>query len=343
MNMILHRGFRNKQRRRGSVYAAIDLGTNNCRLLVAKAVKGDFKVIDAYSQIVGLGAGMTGAGRITEDAMERAIGALQVCAEKIARRPLARMRSVATEACRKAANRSEFVARVFKQTGIALDVITAREEAQLAVMGCVPLLDQSADFALVFDIGGGSTELIWVGLGGQEPEILEWTSLPYGVVSLADEMETHTLTAQQYEAIIKDVGREAKSFLSKIDPPGAHRVNGVQLVGSSGTVTTLAGVVLGLKAYRRSRVDGSCLKLADLQSAARRIAFLPFEERAASPCIGTERADLLVPGCAIFEAILAAWPVETVTIGDRGIREGILRRLMRHGPTGHTAKQASIQ
>jgi len=314
-----------------SVYSAIDLGTNNCRLLIARPTHSGFRVIDAFSRIVRLGEGVGASGSLSEAAMGRTIEALKVCSEKLARRNVTCMRHVATEACRVADNSDEFVARVKAETGINLDVITAGEEARLAVMGCQSLIAPGNQNALVFDIGGGSTELIWVRVKeGRASEIRGWMSIPWGVVNLSEKFGApkSTMAQSQYQEMVSTVCGHLQSF------EDAHLISDVvarrrtQLLGTSGTVTTLASLHLKLPRYIRDQVDGSWMKSADIKSLSREVANMTHAERSAQPCIGAERADLVVAGCAILEGILGMWNVPSLRVADRGIREGILRGLM---------------
>lgn len=327
---------RTPQLRRGRTYGALDLGTNNCRLLIARPNTGggpeSFVVVDAFSRVVKLGEGLLDAGRLSDAAMDRTVAALAACAEKLARRDVRLTRNVATEACRRAANGARFVDRVFAETGIALDVISAAEEARLAVLGCHTLIEPGGSPALVFDIGGGSSELMLVepvSLAGEEPRILEWVSLPWGVVSLA-ETEPATLAAADraaaYARMLARVAPELDTFAAKL---AARGVADVQLLGTSGTITTLASVELGLRGYDRRQVDGCAVETAPLLSLCRDIARQSVDERARIACIGPDRAELIVAGCAILDSILSRWSAgTTVRVADRGIREGILRMLM---------------
>ncbi|TNE62066.1 MAG: Ppx/GppA family phosphatase [Alphaproteobacteria bacterium] len=314
------------------VYSAIDLGTNNCRLLIARPTRQGFRVIDAFSRIVRLGEGVSANNRLSEEAMDRAVEALKVCADKINRRGVTCMRHVATEACRVAENAPEFLLRVKAETGINLDIISAREEARLAVMGCQSLIAPGNKHALVFDIGGGSTELIWVRvLSGRRTEITGWMSIPWGVVNLSERFACPGVTPppDQYQAMVGVVENHLKAFEE------AHRVGDVirkrhtQFLGTSGTVTTLASLHLNLPRYQRDKVDGAWMKSRDIYALSQRVAHMSHTERAAQPCIGEERADLVVAGCAILEAILGMWNVPSLRVADRGIREGILRSLMQ--------------
>ncbi|WP_414712215.1 Ppx/GppA phosphatase family protein [Sphingomonas sp.] len=312
----------------GRHFAALDLGTNNCRLLIARPQGAGFAVIDAFSRIVRLGEGLATSGELSDAAIDRTIAALRVCADKLRRRNVALARSVATEACRRASNGPEFIARVRAETGIMLDIISAEEEARLAVLGCHALIEPGDGPALVFDIGGGSTELVLVDNRDPVPRVLDWHSAPWGVVSLS---ETSAIGAAPDESLMAHYDR-MRALVAESFAPFAARVGrprGVpRLLGTSGTVTTLASVHLGLSAYDRSAIDGLIVPAHAMRSVSQRLAGLAVAERAKVPCIGPERADLVVAGCAILEAILDLWPAERLGIADRGIREGILRRLM---------------
>ena len=314
---------------RGPTYAAVDLGTNNCRLLIARPVAGGFRVLDAYSRIVRLGAGVAQSGVLSESAMRRTIATLGVCAHRVRAARVTRSRYVATEACRRARNSDEFVRRVANETGIELDVIAPEEEARLALAGCVPVLDPGSEYALVFDIGGGSTEIIWTRVAaGREPEMLGWTSIPCGVVTLAEDHGGRDPNAADYAAMVGDVARHVAAFEHEHHPSRAFAAGTAQMIGISGTITTVAAVLLDLPRYDRQRVDGTWIAATEVASVTRDLAAMSYAERMAHPCIRRGRADLVVPGCAALEAILATWKAERVRVADRGLREGILRRLM---------------
>ena len=325
------------QRPRGNghirqAYAALDLGTNNCRLLIARPSGPDFTVIDAFSRVVRLGEGLAMSGRLSEAAMERAMGALHICAEKLRRRNVQLARSVATEACRRAANGAEFIARVRAETGIALDIISAQEEARLAVLGCHVLLDRGTGPAIIFDIGGGSTELVLVEAGGAVPRIIDWQSVPWGVVSLSDtigrdEGASGEQRANRYRAMRRTVLESFAPFAERISGARASTET-IRLLGTSGTVTTLASLHLELTHYDRRAVDGLIVPAPAMRAISDRLSTMPFDERRTLPCIGPDRADLVVAGCAILESILDIWPAAQLGVADRGIREGILRSLM---------------
>ncbi|UVO51201.1 Ppx/GppA family phosphatase [Sphingomonas sp. SUN019] len=308
-------------------YAALDLGTNNCRLLIARPQGDGFAVVDAFSRIVRLGEGLAATGKLSDAAIERTIAALRVCSDKLRRRNVALARSVATEACRRASNGADFIARAYDETGIYLDVITAEQEARLAVLGCHALLEPGEGPALVFDIGGGSTELVLIDTSTTVPSVVDWHSAPWGVVSLTESVahgEGADGRATSYARMRALVAESFAPFAARLPKDGGSR----RMLGTSGTVTTLASVHLGLDRYDRSAVDGLIAPADAMRAISSGLAHMSFDERAALPCIGRERADLVVAGCAILEAILDIWPADRLGIADRGIREGILRRLM---------------
>jgi exopolyphosphatase/guanosine-5'-triphosphate,3'-diphosphate pyrophosphatase len=313
------------------VFAALDLGTNNCRLLVGAPTAGGFRVLDSFSRIVRLGEGLQQSGELSAAAMDRAIDALQACADRLARRRLTGVRAIATEACRRASNSDVFVARVAQQTGLQLDVISTREEARLALESCAPLLAGEGRRALLFDIGGGSTELVWVRLdSGRQPELIGTVSMPLGVGVLSERYGAAAFTEAGFAAMVADVSVQLDLFEAVHCINHELRHGGVRLLGTSGTVTTLAGEVLALERYRRIEVDGQVLSAASATGAVAALRGMGRERLAAHPCVGPERADYVLPGCAIYTAIHARWPVPHVTVADRGLREGMLLRLIRH-------------
>lgn len=316
------------------IFAALDLGTNNCRLLVAVPGRpGQFRVIDAFSRIVRLGEGLSSSGRLSGPAMDRAVEALKVCADKLRSRTVRRARLIATEACRSAENGAEFLARVEAETGLALEVIDRRTEARLAVSGCGSLVERDTDGVVLFDIGGGSSEVALIDISRQRSprlanHIVAWTSLPVGVVSLAERFGGRHVTRETFFAMVDDVAAMLRRFdgRGRID----HLVKGknFHLLGTSGTVTTLAGVHLGLERYDRRRVDGLWMDGSSVDLMVEKLLGWDFDQRVANPCIGADRADLVLAGCAILEAIRATWPASRLRVADRGLREGILSELM---------------
>ncbi len=327
---------------RGGAYAALDLGTNNCRLLVARPSPRGFKVIDAFSRIIRLGEGVAASRRLSPEAMGRTIEALKVCAGRIQHHQVERAGLVATEACRLADNAPDFLAQVRKETDLDIGVVSREAEARLAVSGCASLIDESSDLALVFDIGGGSSEVIWLDLEGYKREAKEhyidrlemqkciaaWTSLPIGVVTLAERYGGRFVDVQTFSGMVGAVlglwqPFEAEHRLrERIARKNAH------LLGTSGTVTTVAGVHLGLPRYDRRQVDGGWLRVDHAREVTARLLASTHAERVAQPCIGKDRADLVLAGCAILEGVLRTWPCRRLRVADRGLREGILTTLM---------------
>ena len=310
-------------------FAALDLGTNNCRLLVAEPRSGGFEVVDSFSRITRLGEGLAASERLSEPAMARTLAALKICRRIMRRNDVIMTRCVATEACRRARNGEEFIERVRRVTGIDLEILGQDEEARLALLGCLPLIDEDAEQLLMVDIGGGSTEVMWLDRGrpiqgGRAGLAL---SLPVGVVTLAESFH-HDTDPHRYAGMVghaRELLRARRS--ERRGPPG---LNGgrVQMLGTSGTVTTLAAVYLGLERYDRRKVDGICMPFSAINEVALTLRGLDDGARAAHPCIGAGRADLVVAGCAILDAIHETWPVRSLRVADRGVREGILNALM---------------
>jgi exopolyphosphatase/guanosine-5'-triphosphate,3'-diphosphate pyrophosphatase len=342
-------------------FAALDLGTNNCRLLIATPMGKSFRIVEAYSRIVRLGDGLSRTGRLDPAAMARAMAALKICGERVRRRNVVKIRAVATQACRAAENGAAFVAAVERDTGLKLQIIQPEEEARLSVAGCLNLLDYGASVALVVDVGGGSTELSWVdltdpsfrkapGLGNMP--VRAWVSTPIGVVTLAERFPEPTRASEAwFRAMVEHVKSEIGAFQGAESFHAIFEAGRAQLIGTSGAITSLAGMHLGLKRYERSRVDGLWLRRTDCEAAADKLMALDLEARAAEPCIGRDRADLVLAGAAILQAVQELWPCERVRVADRGLREGILlslvaeggarsgRRRRRHGRRGSKSSQ----
>ncbi len=321
-------------------YAALDLGTNNCRLLVARPAREGFRIIDAFSRIVRLGEGVSASGRLGEQAIRRTLAALDVCRDKMDLRGVTRARLIATEACRMADNGAEFIDRVRERTGLDLEIVDRETEAHLAAAGCAALADPRARGVVLFDIGGGSSEIVWLAQGqdrGQasaeggrsgdiRSRVRHWASLKLGVVTLAEKFGGVHVTPEIFDAMVAHVAEELADFCARVAEE--TRCDSFHLLGTSGTVTTLAGVHLGLLRYDRRRVDGLWMMDAEIDDALDRLRAMSYDERVANGCIGAERADLVLAGCAILEAIRQAFPSKRVRIADRGLREGILAELM---------------
>ena len=311
----------------GPLLAVLDLGTNNCRLLIAtSSPRGGFRVVDSFSRIVRLGEGVSQSGLLSEAALDRTIAALKICSDRIAKHGVARVRVIATQAARLAGNADTLVRRAHDEAGLDLSVISAEEEADLAAEGCAPLIGRRYRGALVFDIGGGSTEIIWLKANGQGVETVHSSSVPVGVVSLAEERGSGR-SRDAYHAMRTDMIARFAPVRDAMARKGAFGTDVHHLLGTSGTVTTLAGIALGLERYNRSRVDASWHESDVILDVIERLVALDVPARARLGCVGEERADLIVPGCAIFGAIHAHWPCTRLRVADRGLREGMLREL----------------
>ena len=314
---------------RSAVYAALDLGTNNCRLLMARPSRDGFRVVDAFSRIVRLGEGVSSTRRLADDAISRTIEALKICSNKMIHRGVKRARLIATEACRAAENRQDFMSRVESETGLKLEIIDRETEAALAAAGCAALADPKAESVVLFDIGGGSTEIVWLdaareGRRSIRKRIRSWLSLPVGVVNLSERHGGRDVSAQSYQRMVDEVQSHLVSFAASLPKTGEPR--DFHLLGTSGT--TLAGVHLGLPRYDRRAVDGIWMSSDQVSVIVSRLLSMDYAERVASACIGVERADLVLSGCAIFDAIRRVFPSDRVRVADRGLREGILMQLM---------------
>lgn len=340
----------NAQRRhRGPLYAALDLGTNNCRLLIARPHENSFRVLDGFTRIVRLGEGLSVTGRLSDAAMDRTMEALRLCRNKLREHEPAHMRLIATEACRAASNGPEFIARVERELGLVLEIVDRQTEASLAVTGCADLIEESSAGALMFDIGGGSSELAWLDFRGGRPRrqgrmsssIRSWQSLPVGVVSIAEKFGGVDVTAQSFEDMVDYVSSHLRQFRGREKLRQMIAEHPVHLIGTSGTVTTLAGLHLGLERYERQKVDGLWMNRLDVDATMKALLGMTFARRVAHPCIGKDRADLVLPGCAIFEAIRREWPTERVRVADRGLREGILISLIDADRAGRAQMRRS--
>lgn len=323
------RGGRGRGNRPPPLVAALDLGTNNCRLLIATTGRnGELRVVDSFSRIVRLGEGVAASGVLSEAAIARTVDALKTCAKHLGNHERVRLRAVGTEACRRAANVDVLLARARDEAGIALEVISPGEEARLAAIGCAPLVDPKAAGALIFDIGGGSTETIWMTRDGSGAlKVVEAVSVPIGVVSLAEGAHG-VLDRDAYARMLAGMRERFAAVKARMDAIGPFDCATHHLLGTSGTVTTLAGISLGLERYERARVDASWHDSADIDAVIDRLVALDVPGRAAIGCVGPDRADLIVPGCAIFAAIRHHWPCRQLRVADRGLREGILRELL---------------
>lgn len=320
-------------RRSGEAYAALDLGTNNCRLLIAEPSRNGFRVIDAFSRIVRLGEGLGTTERLNDGAIDRTLEALKICRDKMSSKGVKRARLIATEACRAAQNATKFVSRVLDEVGLELEIVDRRTEAYLAVTGCAALADPEAYSVIIFDIGGGSTEIAWLDGQGRSPlsdpckRIRAWDSLPVGVITLAERHGGADVSKEKFERMINEVSDLLAPF--ELAAASAASAPDFHLLGTSGTVTTVGGIFLRLPRYDRRQVDGLWMADREIDNVLDELIELDYHGRAANPCVGPERADLVLAGCAILEGIRRAFPSPRLRIADRGLREGILMNMMR--------------
>lgn len=325
------------------IIAAIDLGTNSCRLLIAKVHGNNFRIIDSFSRVVRLGEGVHASDLLHQDAMDRAVEALHICKQKISQNHVYQVRAVTTEACRRAQNSQIFLDRVANEVGLTIEVISTAEEARLALAGCAGVLNSRIPYALAFDIGGGSTEVMWLRIN--EPrrihrrrapiiEVIDYTSIPYGVVTLSDAYHGN-ITPKSYEKIRQEISHKLMMFSEKNDIQNFIERQRVQMIGTSGTVTTLAAIQLGLKRYDRRLIDGVFLNLYDIHNMSKSILNMTTEERVAHPCIGPGRSELVLMGTAILEGICDTWPLNKLRVADRGVREGILMDMIKNINAGN--------
>jgi len=319
-------------RSHGQTLAALDLGTNNCRLLIAEPDGAGYRVIDSFSRIVRLGSDLARRGRLSAGAMRRATAAMKVCANKIQSHAVDRTRCVTTGACRLAGNTDEFIAQVQQETGLALEVISGQEEARLAAAGAAPVFDYRRGHALIFDIGGGSTELIWTRLGrAGEVEVLDLLSVPVGVANLAERHGSGDLRTR-FDAMVDETADLFVRFERVNRIAAVMAENDAAMIGTSGTTTTLAGIHLGLKRYDRSKVDGLVMSPEHVDRVTAEVCATDLPRLAANGCVGRSRAQWVLPGTSILCALRRIWPGQGLIVADRGVRDGILRDMLLDQP-----------
>jgi exopolyphosphatase/guanosine-5'-triphosphate,3'-diphosphate pyrophosphatase len=327
----------------GQLYAALDLGTNSCRMLIAQPKGSQFVVVDSFSKTVQLGAGLEASGKLSRASMNRTIQALRICEKKIEKHGVGRMRLVATEACRRASNSKEFIKQVRRETGLTIEIIGSEEEARLAVISCAPLVRAGSEQLLIVDIGGGSTELVWIDLsqvdsddrpksimrlssgfdrqGLGDARVVDWISVPLGVATLKDQF----IDVEDDSARFALMSWFFEESLSTFSPATtAQPRKGFQIIGTSGTVTTVAASFLGLRRYDRAKVDGLVMSSDQIDLVIREYLALGPEGRRTDPRIGRDRHTLIMSGAAILQALMRIWPTDQLSVADRGLREGLL-------------------
>ncbi len=334
----------------GELYAALDLGTNSCRMLIATPHGGHFRIVDAFSKSVRLGIDLERTGSLSSQGIGRTLQALRVCAAKLAKMEVKKARLVATEACRRAANGAQFLRQVASETGLELEIISPEEEARLAVISCAPLVDQETTQLLVIDIGGGSTELVWIDVADVEPHrrsgeimnlqpgkrerdgatahVIDWISIPLGVATLHEKfVDVHDEPAR-FALMSWYFEEQMGNFKPYSGADVGRFVDGFQMIGTSGTITTIGAAHLGLRRYDRRRVDGMRLTAGEIDTVIQRYLLVGHEGRLADPSLGRDRAALIMAGSAILQTLLRLWPTERIRVADRGLREGMLYAMM---------------
>lgn len=326
-------------------YAAIDLGTNSCRLVIAQPTPSSFHVVETFSKVTRLGEGIINGNMLSRAAIRRTVAALKVCRGIVDEySPMIRMRFVATAACRRAINCKEFVQAVEKETGLSMEVISSKEEARLAVVGCMPLLNRMIKRALVFDIGGGSTEISLARITETGKTFIEgFVSIPYGVVTVSEAFPGKDMTNLAYNTIVERTQKILQEFEDKYGISEAVRNQEIQIIGTSGTVTVLGAVHLNLPRYNRVAVDGLAISGAEIEKVISKIKKMGYDGRCRHSCIGKQKADLTIAGCTIIEALTTFWPVSEITIADRGIREGILLDMIHHQKNNYFHKDGKYR
>ncbi len=329
------------------LYAALDLGTNSCRMLIAQPKGSQLHVVDSFSKSVQLGQGLEASGKMSRASMARAVGALKICQKKLSKHRVERARLVATEACRRATNAGEFIALVKRETGLQLEIIQPEEEARLAVVSCAPLVSTRTEQLLVVDIGGGSTELVWIDLSRvpklERPKaimrlhhgfdyedtvfprakVVDWISIPLGVATLKDMYDDVADDGARF-ALMSWYFEEQLAGFSPYTDAADQTLEGFQIIGTSGTVTTVAASHLGLRRYDRNKVDGLRMTSTQIDTVINGYLALGPEGRRRDPRIGRDRQTLIMSGAAILQALLRAWPTDRLSVADRGLREGLL-------------------
>ena len=342
---------RNSVQTRKPLYAALDLGTNSCRMLIAEPDGAHFNIVDAFSKSVRLGLDLERTGSLSNAGINRTLQALHVCSRKLRKLGVNNSRLVATEACRRAKNGDEFMSRIRNETGLKLEVINPAEEARLAVVSCSPLLEPLAEHVLVVDIGGGSTELVWIDMTEVSPEdkvkaminlrpgdvnagnlpgarVVDWISVPLGVATLMQRFSDVQEDGAKFALMACHFEEALEAFTPYQDLVSPEILSKLQVIGTSGTVTTLGAMHLGLRRYDRNKVDGLRLRAQDVNAVIKRFLVLGPDGRRREPGIGNDRADLIMSGSAILQTLLRIWPTEQVRVADRGLREGMLFSMM---------------
>ena len=299
-------------------YAAIDLGTNTCLLLVAEWDGQELHPLVREMRVVRLGENLDRTGRISSTALDRATAALTEYRDIITSSGCQEMRCVATSAFRDAPNKDELTERIRNITGLEIEEISGEEEARLvhrAVQEAFP--EETGERASV-DVGGGSTEIIF----DKQGHLHEVHSLPLGSVRLTERHFSHDPPAAVEVAALRD-------NISTVLEDSGLPTKVASLIGVGGTATTLAAIHLELEDYDPVKVHGRILKQRDLETILERCLALPYEQRVRLPGLHPGRADVIMAGTIILLAIMGHLQDKMIRISDRGIRWGIIAEMIR--------------
>jgi exopolyphosphatase/guanosine-5'-triphosphate,3'-diphosphate pyrophosphatase len=324
------------------------------------------KVIDSFAKIISLGEGIKQTGVLSEEAIERTIVALRACKKKLDSHRIYKMRAVATEACRQASNTKSLIERVNSEIGVDLEVISPQEEARLVLKGCSGVISDEKNYGILMDIGGGSTEVVWLkinkGMTRPTISVIDSISLPFGVVTISDTY-THSKNNQEiYTVLRKNILSTIDTFMKKNNIRTNFSKGDVQVITSSGTTTTLGSLTLGLSTYDRSSVDGKDFSSKKIVEVGEELLSRYLSSTPTTVKLGKEknfitnkffdhvldksseefkifaynRMGLLAAGVVIINSILESIGDCLVRIADRGVREGILYDLMDSLRTGQS-------
>lgn len=336
MENKLHKDAEKKAVRDAKKYfAAIDLGSRNCRTIVGCQSKaGAFEYIETYSKSVSLADGVAASKKLSRKSMDRTIEALAFCSKVLSRYAGLTYLAVATDAMRRAENASVFIKRVKRELGLIISIITPQEEAYYAALGCIEVLSLETEIFVVFDIGGGSSEIaLCRQKSDKDIELIDSLSIPYGVINLL-ESKDH-LTFSGYSNLVQKISDLSRDFLNQYATT-LDFVNNFQCIGTSGTTTTVAALNMNLRFYDREKINDSILQFSEILKTVHYVQSLSEDERKLHPYISQSNEDLVLGGLTILEGIVRGLPASTITVTDRGVRDGVVYALTHDKCKGHT-------
>lgn len=303
-----------------SVFASIDLGTNTVRLLVVTGNSKGFTTLHSNQLITRLGEGLSHSGILKDIAMERTIKAVLDFKREASKYSPFAIWVAATSAVREAKNRNEFIEKIREVTGLELEVIPWEEEARRTLLGVFSGLDGNIKKAIVFDIGGGSTEYILT----VDKRLVKSVGTALGVVHLSekyirkDPVDDGELII--LESVITNKIRNVKSQLHDV----LCTMHDVRLIGTAGTVTTIAALDLNLHPYDPAKVNGYVLNIENVKEILKKLKNMTLEERRNIPALESGREDLIIPGAVIVIKTMEIFGFNEMIVSDYGLREGII-------------------